>query len=105
MDNNKSWHYINLEDFEFKIRQEEREKEYQRRCRERSNRKKQYLKRRKLFIKSIPYRVIGLVLIVLSTRILHYDTDGTFALLTMPLGLLTLLCPLSSVDADMEKDT
>ena len=104
MDNRK-WEYIDLKEFEYQIRQEEREKEYQRRCRERNNRKKKYLKRRKLFIKSIPYRVIGLVLIVLSMRILHYDTDGTFALLTMPLGLLTLLCPLSSVDVDIEKDT
>lgn len=104
MDNRK-WEYIDLKEFEYQIRQEEREKEYQRRCRERNNRKKKYLKRRKLFVKSIPYRIIGLVLIILSMRILHYDTDGTFTLLTMPLGLLTLLCPLSSVDVDIKKDT
>ena len=93
----KAWHYIDLEEFEFQIRQEEREKEYNIRCRQRRINKLKNDKRRKAFIKSIPYRVLGLLLIILSIKLISYDSDGTFALLTIPIGLLTLFCPLSAV--------
>lgn len=97
MDNRK-WEYIDLEDFEFQIRQEEREKEYERRCKERRNRAIRIKNKRKAFIKTIPIRLVGLFLIVLTLKILKIETDGTFALITIPFGLLTVFCPLSAVD-------
>lgn len=98
--NNKSWHYIDLEEFEYQIRQEEREKEYQRRCHERVSRRKRMIKHRKQFWKTLPYRMLGLILIILTVLVLHNENDGTFMLISIPLGLLAVFCPLNSVDVD-----
>lgn len=100
--NNKSWHYIDLAEFEYQVRQEEREKEYQRRCRERTSRKKRAIKHRKQFWKTLPYRILGMLLMVGSLLVARNEIDGTFLLVNIPLGLLTLFCPLNSVDVDDE---
>lgn len=100
--NNKSWHYIDLAEFEYRIRQEEREKEYQRRCRERISRKERTIKHRKQFWKTLPYRILGMLLMVCSLLVARNEIDGTFLLVSIPLGLLTLFCPLNSVDVDNE---
>lgn len=98
----KSWHYIDLAEFEYQIRQEEREKEYQRRCHERANRKERTIKHRKQFWKTLPYRILGMLLMVCSLLVARNEIDGTFLLVSIPLGLLTLFCPLNSVDVDDE---
>ncbi len=100
--NNKSWHYIDLAEFEYQVRQEEREKEYQRRCRERISRKERTIKHRKQLWKTLPYRILGMLLMVGSLLVARNEIDCTFLLVSIPLGLLMLFCPLNSVDIDGE---
>ena len=97
MDNRK-WEYIDLKEFEYQIRQEEREKEYQRRCNMRKANRIRVYKRRKALIKTLPIRILGLLLILVSIKMISVGNDGTFALVTLPLGLIGIFCPLNSVD-------
>ena len=95
---NRQWEYVDLNDFEYQIRQEEREKEYQRRCNIRKANRIRIYKRRKAFMKALPMRILGLFLICASIKMLGCTHDGTFVLVTLPLGIVGLLCPLDSGD-------
>ena len=106
-DDGKSWEYINLNEYEFEIRQDERRKEFERRCAERARRRKIAEDKRKAFKRTIPFRIGGLLLIwltiaMLKSGILYDDViggvDGTFACITIPMGLLTVFAPYSCED-------
>lgn len=89
---NTNWHYIDLEDFEYQIRQEMtsssvdyRRRERQRKTAER-NRK---IARAKYFAIQ---KLIGLVMVVstIIVGIMFKGTDMTFSIITLPIGLLLL---------------
>lgn len=90
---NTNWHYIDLEDFEYQIRQEMtsssvdyRRRERQRKTAER-NRK---IARAKYFAIQ---KLIGLVMVAgtIIIGIMFKGTDMTFSIITLPIGLYLLL--------------
>ena len=92
---NKKWYYIDLKEFEMKIRQDERERQ-----RERSRRireKRMEILREKLYL--LRQKIIGIIVIVITILLCRSDlfyepkiggNDCTFALITIPLGLLLI---------------
>lgn len=89
---NTNWHYIDLEDFEYQIRQEMtsdvvgcRRRERQRKAAERNKK----ITRAKYFTIQ---KLIGLIMVVgtIIVGIMFKGTDMTFSIITLPIGLLLL---------------
>lgn len=96
----RSWHYINLKDFEFQIRQEELEKYMALRKKERDHKKWYREARIDLFKATLIPRFIGTLLIAMTIftaflfRAMGDDTiDGTWMLWTGGMGLILLAMP------------
>lgn len=98
----KKWEYVNLAELEFQIRQDERRKEYERRCEERARRKRIAEIKRINRIRSIPFRISGIFLVVTTILLFNsgmlYDesiglTDGTLAILFIPIGIMLAAAP------------
>lgn len=85
-----SWHYIDLEKMEYSIRQEMTSNAVDRRRRARSRKiaKRKAKHNRKIYFAI--QRLIGLMFIIgtMFTIIMLKDTDVSFALVTIPVGLL-----------------
>lgn len=89
---NTNWHYIDLEDFEYQIRQEMtsdavgcRRRERQRKAAERDKK----IARAKYFTIQ---KLIGLIMVVgtIIVGIMFKGTDMTFSIITIPIGLYLL---------------
>lgn len=89
---NTNWYYIDLEDFEYQIRQEMtsdavgcRRRERQRKAAERNKK----IARVKYFAIQ---KIIGLIMVVgtIIVGIMFNGTDMTFSIITLPIGLLLL---------------
>lgn len=94
----RRWHYIDLEQFEFDIRQEMLEKYIAQRRRERKEARWKREAKADLFKLTIIPRMIGICVLVLSAfswMLLSGfgETDGTYLTITVPLGLLLLIMP------------
>lgn len=94
----RRWHYVDLEEFEFRIRQEELEKHIAERRKERELRKWTREAKADLFKLTLIPRMCGILMIFMSifTFIMLSqmgEKDGTYMLITIPLGIITLLMP------------
>lgn len=94
----REWHYINLKEFEFQIRQEELEKYMALRKKERDRNRWYREAQSDLFKATLIPRFIGIMMILMSIfsfAVLSKlgETDGTWLLLTIPLGTLLLIMP------------
>lgn len=96
----REWHFINLEDFEFQIRQEELRKYMALRKKER-NRKRWYREAKvDLFKATLIPRVCGLMMIAMTVSTLfllraigEVAVDGTWMLVTLGIGILLVTMP------------
>lgn len=94
----RRWHYIDLEEFEFNIRQEELEKYVAQRRRERKEARWKREAKADLFKLTIIPRCVGILLgamSVFSWMLLSGlgETDGTYLLITIPLSILLIFMP------------
>lgn len=94
----RKWVYVNLKDYEFQIRQEELEKYMALRKKERDRNRWYREAQSDLFKATLIPRFIGIMMILMSIfsfAILSKlgETDGTWLLLTIPLGILLLIMP------------
>ena len=97
-DQGREWHYINLKEFEFNIRQEELEKYMALRKKESDARAWKRDAKNDLFKATLIPRFIGLLIMTMSIfafMILSRlgDTDGTWLFITITLGTLLLIMP------------
>jgi hypothetical protein len=85
-----SWYYLDLEDYEYSIRQEMVSDEVDRRRRARSRKIAERKAKHNRKIYFAIQRLIGLMFIIgtMFTIIMLKDTDVSFALVTIPVGLL-----------------
>lgn len=92
MSHEKKWVYINLEDYEAEIREDERRKCFAVRSREREwKRSEQNYKHRK-FMKSIPYKLLCIPLLVMAYLVYKYSPqDGDAIAIFICMGILGLL--------------
>lgn len=94
----RQWHYIDLEEFEFRIRQEELEKHIAERQKAREERRWYREAKSDLFKLTLLPRMCGILMIFMSifTFIMLSrmgEKDGTYMLITIPLGIIMLLMP------------
>lgn len=94
----REWHYINLKEFEFQIRQEELEKYMALRKEERARNRWYREARNDLFKATLIPRFLGVLMIAMSLfsyMILSKmgETDGTWLFLTITFGALLLIMP------------
>lgn len=99
-ENGREWHYINLKEFEFQIRQEELEKYMALRKAERDRRKWHREARIDLFKATLIPRLIGALMIAMTifTMFLFHAMgdeviDGTWMLWAGGMGLILLAMP------------
>ena len=95
----RRWIFIDLEEHDFRIRQEELRKYMALRARERKSRAWKKEAQADLFKLSLIPRLCGILMIfmsiftwILASRAFH-DVDGTYMLLTIPLGILAVIAP------------
>ena len=94
----RQWHYIDLDEFEFRIRQEELEKHIAERRAERKMRRWNREARIDLFKLTLIPRmcgIFGLMLSVFAALMLQKlgETDMTFLMITVPLSLFAIIMP------------
>lgn len=96
----REWHFINLSEFEFQVRQDEMRKYYALRKRERANRRWYREAKVDLFKATLIPRACGLIMIAMtiSTLFLLRATgetivDGTWMFVTLALGILLAIMP------------
>lgn len=95
----RRWYYIDMEEHDFQIRQEELRKYMALRARERRARAWNKEAQSDLFKLSLIPRMCGILMIFMSifTWILANkvfgDADGTYMLLTIPIGLIAMIAP------------
>lgn len=94
----RKWHYIDLEEFEFRIRQEELEKRIAERRKEREERRWMREAKADLFKLALLPRMCGILMLFMSffTFIMLSrlgEKDGTYLLITIPLGLIMIIMP------------
>lgn len=96
------WHFIDLEEFEFQVREDERRKFYTRKKAARNRKKNEEENNRKFFLKSLPFRFSGLLLLLTSLKLCEIGTffnekiginDYTILLFTIPISLVLILMP------------
>lgn len=101
-DKGEKWEFVNLDELKFQIRQDERRKEYERRCEERARRKMIAEEKHNNLMRSIPFRVGGIILVITTIILFNsgllYDktigtTDGTLACLFIPIGIALTIAP------------
>jgi hypothetical protein len=91
----REWVFIDLEDFEYRIRQEEREKFYGSRMRERARKREYQQRKNDLFLATLIFRILGAIMIGLSFMLLaaHPLEDGTWSAITLFIGALFVIMP------------
>lgn len=113
-DKGEKWEFVNLDELEFQIRQDERRKEYERRCEERARRKRVAEEKHNNLMRSIPFRVGGIILVIATITLfnsgLFYDktigtTDGTLACLFIPIGIALTIAPSKIYDWKNNENT
>lgn len=89
---NANWHYIDLEDFEYKIRQEMTSDAIDCRRRERERKAAEHNKKISRAKYFAIQKLIGLIIVVgtIIVGIMFKGTDMTFSIITLPIGLLLL---------------
>lgn len=94
----RRWHYIDLEEFEFKIRQEELEKHIAERRKERERRKWMKEAQVDLFRLTLIPRMCGILMIFMSIFMAVIfakmgERDATWLMVTVPLGIGMVIMP------------
>jgi hypothetical protein len=91
----RKWVYIDLEAHDAEIRRKEQEEFYAMRKRERERRREYQQKKTDLFLATLIFRIIGLLIIFATTIILstHVLEDGTWSLIFFALGGLLVIMP------------
>ena len=95
----RRWHYIDLEQFEFDIRQQELEKYVAQRRMERKTRAWKREAKCDLFKLTLIPRIVGVCILALTVfswmllKGLGGPVDGPYMLITIPLGLLLIIMP------------
>lgn len=96
------WYLIDLEEFEFQVREDERRKFYARKKAARDRKKNEEENKRKLFLKSLPFRFGGLFLLLTSFKLCEIGTffnekiginDYTILLITIPISFILMFAP------------
>ncbi len=96
------WYLIDLEEFEFQVREDERRKFYARKKAARDRKRNEEKNKRKLFLKSLPFRFGGLLLLLTSLKLCEIGTffnekiginDYTILLITIPVSLILMFAP------------
>lgn len=92
---NPRWVFVDLEDFEFNVRQDERRKFFELRRRERARRRWQTEAQNDILKATIRPRLLGLLIVLMSicTFVGTGGGDGTWLMVTVPLGLLFMIMP------------
>ena len=89
-DRGESWHLLDLEQFEFDVRQQERQEILDRERRRRKERKVKAAERKKRMRMMCAQKFSGLTLVVGSVIVGAIIGNITFGILTIPVGLLML---------------
>ena len=96
----KQWYYMNLKDFEMQIRSDERDRIYKRHERVKKQIREKAIKiwNERLYL--LRQKIIGVLIIIITILLCRSNffyeptiqaNDCTFALLTLPIGLVLLL--------------
>jgi hypothetical protein len=91
----RKWVYIDLEEHDEQIRRKEQEEFYAMRKRERDRRREYQQRKKDLFLATLIFRVIGLLMIFFTALILaaHIVDDGTWSIMFFAAGMLLVLMP------------
>jgi hypothetical protein len=92
---NPRWVFVDLEDFEFNVRQDERRKFFELRKRERARRRWTQEAQNDILKATIRPRLLGLIVVLMSicSFVGTGGGDGTWLMVTVPIGLLLMIMP------------
>lgn len=104
-----SWYYIDLEDFEYQIRQEmtNNSVDCRRRARQRKAAERKAKHNRRIYFAI--QRLIGLLFVVGTILVMfivrNYGADVTFSIVTIPVGLMMVFSKSKCITTGRKKNT